>query len=153
MLRVPLRGSFRSPARARRLAFAAALTTVAAVGCSSDSTTAPESIAGSYQANTLTLSQAGQSLDALARGVKLSLSINSSNATTGTLYTPASLNGGVEETLNFTATAVRTGNTVRFNNTSEDALVGELTFTASGNTLRADQTLSNVRYVVVLTRQ
>lgn len=140
----------RTPARLR-LALSAAALTAAAAGCSS--TADPSAIAGSYQATTLRVVPTGQSaIDVLAAGGTLSVTISSTNTTTGTLYVPASLNAGTAYTDNIAGTAVRTGNTVQFTESNGDSFLQGLTFTVNGSSLSANQTLGTATYVVVLTR-
>jgi hypothetical protein len=63
-----------------------------APGCGDDDTPfspTMESVAGSYQATTLTATQAGLTLDLLTLGSSLSLTLNQNGTTSGRLFAPA----------------------------------------------------------------
>lgn len=137
-----------------RLAFTAALLTMSTAAAGCGDSTSPSGIAGSYTATTFRATGPGSApLDVLALGTTISLTISSSNATSGTIYIPASLSDdNIAYTQSLSGTAVRTGNTVRFNQTSDNA-VRDLTFTVNGTALQADQTINQTRVELVLTRQ
>lgn len=127
----------------------------ALAGCNGDTPTASASLAGDYTATTFRLTPAGQAtIDVLARGGTLSLAIGRDNATTGTLSLPPTVTGGSVSTESLTGTAVRTGNTVRFQQPNNDTFVRDLEFTVDGSTLRAEnQTAGAATFTVTLTRQ
>jgi hypothetical protein len=133
----------------RRL-LAASLLLVAASACSS---TDASPLAGSYVATTFQVTPTGQSMiDVLAQGGTLGISITDDNSTSGTLFVPASV-AGTAITESMAGTAVQTGNTVRFTQSS-DTFVRDLTFTVNGSTLQVvNQPLSGATFNVVLTRQ
>ncbi len=138
MLRVPI-GSL-------LLVLAAA---VSACGDSNDPN--GSAVAGNYTATTLRVTPSGESpIDVLASGGSLTLTINAQNQVTGTLNIPPSIDGGL--TASMAGTAIVTGNTVQFDQ-SEDTFVRDLTFSIADSELRADETLSEVRYEVILARQ
>jgi hypothetical protein len=132
----------------RRLLAASLL--VAASACGS---TDASPLAGNYVATTFQVTPTGQSMiDVIAQGGTLGISIADDNSTSGTLFIPASV-AGEALTESMTGTAVQTGNTVRFTQTS-DTFVRDLTFTLNGSTLQAvNQVLSGATFNVVLTRQ
>lgn len=136
----------------RTLALASALA-VAVTGCDSDDPTESDTIAGVYNATTFRVTPAGQgTIDVLAQGGILTLSIASSGATTGILSLPPSVTGGATLTESMVGTAVRTGNTVTFTQ-SADTFVQDLTFTISGSSLRAvDQTAGGANFTITLSR-
>jgi hypothetical protein len=134
----------------RRL-LAASLLLTAASACSSSTDSNP--LAGSYVATTFQVTPSGQSqIDVLARGGSLGISIANDNSTSGTVFVPASV-AGETFTESMAGTAVQTGNTVHFTQSS-DTFVRDLTFTVSGSTLQAvNQVLNGTTFSVVLSRQ
>lgn len=132
----------------------AAVLAVGTLPACSDSTAEPTSIAGSYQATTLQVTPDSEPvIDVLAKGGTLSLTIASNNTTTGALTIPGSLTeDGRPIVEDLAGTAVRSGNTVRFQQ-SGDTFVRDLTFTVSGGRLQTTQTLSGATYSITLTRQ
>lgn len=137
----------------RFVLFALATATAVVAGCKSDSTSPPP-IAGTYTATTLSVTPSGQSsIDVLAQGGTLSITIAADNSTTGTLYLPSSVTGGAPMTASMAGTAVRSGSAVRFQQ-SADTFVRDLVFTLSGTSLQVtNQTVATATYTVVLKRQ
>jgi hypothetical protein len=129
----------------------ALLPVLAACGESTESET---SIAGTWQATTLRVTQSGQApADILPQGASLSITINADNSTSGTLVLPASFTGGAALNASMAGTAVLNGVTVMFSQAA-DTFVRELTFTLSGTMLSAsDQMAGGDTWTVVLTRQ
>jgi hypothetical protein len=121
----------------------------AAGACSSTDASA---LAGNYVATTFQVTPSGPgTIDVLAQGGSLGITIANDNSTSGTLFVPASV-AGAAFTESMAGTAVQTGNTVRFTQ-SADTFVRDLTFTVSGATLQAlNQNLSGSTFTVVLTR-
>lgn len=129
-----------------------ALLTVAACG---DDSTGPSraDVAGDYTATTLVITASGQTINALAAGVTLDVTLNSDGTTTGRLFTPAEFNDPDEGDLDtdLSGTWTLNGNTVTFQQ-SGDTFVRDLRFTFRNDRLEADQTLpSGERFQVVLT--
>jgi len=122
--------------------------------CGSDSTTqASSTIAGNYVATVFQVTPTGLStIDVLAQGGTLTLSIAADNTTTGTISLPASILGtAFSEDLS--GTAVQSGNTVHFEQ-STDTFVRDLTFTIVGTSLQAtNQTAGVASFTITLTRQ
>ena len=155
----------RHPATSRLLArrtlrgVAPVLTSLAVAGalaaCSSDTVTEPTSLAGTYQATTLrALPTGGDDLDLLAEGVSLTLVIAADNSTTGTLTVPGDLTeNGEPATQSMNGSAVRTGNTVRFQQ-SADSFVRDLVWTVGSTTLSVNnQTAGGAAFTITLTRR
>lgn len=133
-----------------------ALTAAGALAsCGGDAPTGTTpSIAGAYTATELRVTPNGQStIDVLAQGGTLAIAIAPDNTTSGTLVLPATVTGGAGVTESMAGTVVRTGNTVRFQQ-SADTFVRDLTWTASGNTLQVkNQTVGSANYTVTMSRQ
>ena len=136
---------------ARRLLLAT--TVVLAAACGDDLIVAP-SLAGSYRATELRATFTGQTpVDVLAAGGTLSITIDGSNATSGTLSIPASLNGGTAFTASMAGTATVTGDNVRFTQNA-DTFVRDLTWTRTATGLRVvSQTAGSASFTITLTRQ
>lgn len=122
-------------------------------GCGSDTPNQPPSIAGAYTATVFRVTPTGQStIDVLAQGGSLSVTIASDNTASGSLSLPASV-AGTAFTASMTGTVVQTGSTVRFEQTA-DTFVRDLTFTVVGNTLQATNQVAGVAsFTVTLSRQ
>ena len=122
-------------------------------GCGSDSPSQPASIAGTYTATVFRVTPTGQpTIDVLAQGGSLSITIAADNTASGTLSIPASV-AGTPFTASMTGTVVQTGSTVRFEQTA-DTFVRDLTFTVVGNTLQATNQVAGVgSFTITLTRQ
>ncbi len=144
--------SFISPRRAL-LAPALAAFAVGALAACSDDPTAPRPIAGRYTATTFRAGPTGQPpIDVLAAGGTLTVEIAADNRTSGTLALPAAVTGGQALTASMAGTAVRTGNTVRFEQ-SADTFVRDLRWTVDGNTLRVQsQAAGEGTFTIALTR-
>ena len=126
----------------------------ASTACGSDSPTQASSpIAGTYVATVLRVTPTGQpTIDVLAQGGTLSITIAADNTTTGSLTLPASLAGSAVS-LSMAGTAVVSGSTVTFQQPG-DTFVRDLTFTISGNTLSvANQAAGSQTFTVTLTKQ
>jgi hypothetical protein len=121
--------------------------------CGGDSGTQPTSIAGNYTATVLQVTPTGQStIDVLAQGGTLSISIASDNSTTGTINLPASV-AGTPFTASLSGTAVVSGNTLHFEQ-SADTFVRDLTFTIVGSTLQATNQVAGVAsFTITLSKQ
>lgn len=126
------------------------------VGCDDDPT-APtrERLAGDYRATTLTVTQGGSTLDALAAGVELEVTLRADGTTEGRFFVPAALNEPDEGDLvaDLEGTWTLQGSTVRFEHDA-DTLVRDMEFTVRGRRLEAEETLGDDGTIrIVLTRQ
>jgi hypothetical protein len=143
----------RSTARqcAGALAFLA-LSSAWLAGCGSDAPNQPSSIAGTYTATVFQVTPTGQpTIDVLAQGGSLSVTIASDNAASGSLSLPPSV-AGAPFTASMTGTAVQTGTTVHFEQTA-DTFIRDLTFTVVGNTLQAtNQVAGSASFTITLSR-
>lgn len=142
-----------SAARQRVTVFALLALSACLSGCGSDTPSQPSALAGTYTATVFRVTPTGQAtIDVLAQGGSLSITIASDNAASGTLSLPASV-AGTPFTASMTGTAVQTGGTVRFEQTA-DTFVRDLTFTIVGNTLQATNQVAGVgSFTITLTRQ
>ena len=133
----------------RRWYAAATLLCVAALAGCYDGPTGPEPLTGTYVATTMLITPGGgETVDLLADGASLTITFGSGYTMTGTLSMPAE---EVEESMN--GTYIRQRNTLEFVQTA-DTFVRDLTWAIGANTLTAsDQTLENVEFEIVLTRQ
>lgn len=122
-------------------------------GCGSDAPNQPSSIAGAYTATVFRVTPTGQpTIDVLAQGGSLSVTIASDKTASGSLSLPASV-AGSPFTASMTGTVVQTNGTVRFEQTA-DSFVRDLMFTIVGNTLQAtNQVAGSASFTVTLSRQ
>jgi len=122
-------------------------------GCGSDSPTQPSSLAGTYVATEFRVTPTGQpTIDVLAAGGSLSVTIASDNTANGSLSIPASV-AGTPFNASMAGTVVQSGSTVKFQQTA-DTFVRDLTFSIVGNTLQATNQVAGVgSFAITLTRQ
>jgi hypothetical protein len=137
----------------RRIPMTLAIASVLSA-CGGDTPTETNALAGSYRATTFRVTPSGQSaIDVLAQSGTLTITIGADNATSGSLFLPASVTGGTALTESMTGTAVRTGNSLQFQQAA-DTFVRNLTWAVSGNTLTVvDQTAGSARFTITLARQ
>jgi hypothetical protein len=136
------------------LAASSILFASASMACGSDSPTQVSSpVAGTYLATEFLVTPAGEpTIDVLAQGGTLSITIAADNRTSGSLTLPASI-AGTDISLSMAGTAVVSGSTVTFQQPG-DTFVRNLTFTVSGNTLSVtNQSTGTATFTVTLTKQ
>ena len=110
----------------------------------------PESIAGTYEAGTFTLS--GQvSADVLAEGGSLTITLNADGTTSGSLLVPAALNEGVDFTADMAGTFSLVGDSLSFSQNA-DSFVRDMSWTVNGSDIEGSGTFSGTTIVVVLNR-
>ena len=119
------------------------------LGCDS---TEPSPIAGTWVATEFTITESGEETDVLAAGGALTITISSTNTTSGSLTIPASVTGEEEFTASMAGTATITGSTVDFEQAA-DSFVRDATWTIVGNTLVTTSTFAGVALDITLTRQ
>jgi hypothetical protein len=121
--------------------------------CGGDSSTQVSTIAGNYSATVFQVTPSGQAtIDVLAQGGILAISILADNSFTGAISVPASVLG-TPFSANLSGTAVQSGNTVQFQQ-SIDTFVRDLTFTIVGTSLQAtNQVAGGASFTITLTRQ
>jgi hypothetical protein len=115
-------------------------------------TSTNEGIAGTYVATTFQAATTDVTVDLLAAGASLTLTLTPAGAVSGTLNVPDTQFGpGVSASM--TGTYTRTGTTVRFTQ-SADTFVRDLSWTVQGNTLVASGNAGGgVSVTIVLTKQ
>lgn len=139
-------------ARSSRAALAIA---ALAVSCGGTETVGPSSLlAGTYAAIVFDVTPLGQSqVSVLAAGGSLSITIDASGTTSGSLLIPGSVTGGAPFTANMAGTAIITALTVEFDQ-GADTFVRDLTFARVALALRVvDQTVGDATYSITLARQ
>ena len=126
------------------------------VGCGDDEPTdSTPPLADTYIATQFTVTRSGQAtIDVLASGGSLVVTIAASGATSGSLTIPASLTGtGQPETISLIGTAVQSGSTVTFQ-LADDSFVRDLEWTLDAVGLRvSNQVAGLASFTIVLTRQ
>ncbi len=137
----------------RRISTTLAVASVLAA-CGSDTPTQANTLAGSYRATTFRVTPTGQSaMDILAQNGTFTITVGADNATTGSLFLPASVTGGAALTASMAGTAVRTGSSIQFQQLA-DTFVRDLVWTVSGNALTVvDQEAGSARFTITLARQ
>ena len=115
--------------------------------------TPAETLVGTYNATRLRFTPSGQAtVDALAAGATITLTLSGSGATSGTFFVPASLNDGVPLTLDLSGTYQSTTGHVTLSH-GADTFLRDVGWTWNGNTLTTNGSAGGVQYDVVLTRQ
>lgn len=123
-----------------------------ALGCGGTEPTS-NPLTGTYSATVFQVVPSGQSsMNVLAAGGSLSITINADNSTTGSLNIPASITGGAAFVASMAGTATISGSVVQFQQTA-DTFVRDLDWTFSGNSLTVtNQLLSGDSHTITLTR-
>jgi hypothetical protein len=127
---------------------------IATAGCGgTDMVGTSTLVAGTYRADQLLVTPTGQTpIDVLAAGGSLSITIEASGATSGSLYVPPTI-GGVPFGVSMVGTATVTATTVQFTQ-SADTFVRDLTWTRSANRLEVtDQQAGGASYTISLVKQ
>lgn len=120
------------------------------LGCD---TTEASPIAGIWSATTFTFTESGKPpADVLAQGGGLTITIVSSNRTSGSLSIPSTITNGAAVVESMVGTAIVNGTTVEFEQAA-DTFVRDVTWTLVGNTLVTNSTIAGVTLNIVLTRQ
>jgi hypothetical protein len=128
------------------------LALLSALACSS-STTASDTVAGTYQASRLRFTEQGQAtVDALAGGATITITLTNTGTTTGTFFVPGALNGGVPQSYDLSGTYLRTGAVLEFTH-SADTFLRDVPWTIQGATLVTTASAGGGQYDVVLSRQ
>ncbi len=117
--------------------------------CGADST-GPEPVPGTYVATTLTVTDNGETINALDRGVSIQLTLRANGTTTGVFHFPAGYESGEPaENIALDGTWSRNGNIITFDQPGADTFLRDAEFRVRGN--RLESTFRTTR--VVLTRQ
>jgi hypothetical protein len=136
----------------RRLSAGLTLALVLA-SCGDDNSFSPtvENVAGSYSASSFTLSTTAGTVDLLALGATVEVTLASDGTTTGRLFVPGGAEGGGDLDEDLTGTWTLAGSTVTFNQTA-DTFIRDAQFTASRNRLTGEGTFSGQTVRLELTR-
>ncbi len=108
-------------------------------------------IVGTYTATSFTM----QSLvnptpvNILTAGGSIQITLNADHTTTGSIFVPPAIDGGISASL--AGTFVLQGNEVTFTQTA-DTFIRDVTWTVSGHTLTGSDIFSGVQVSVTLTR-
>ena len=128
--------------RRRAFRFApAALVFLLACGGSDSFTPTEETVAGTYQASTFTLTSFTGTIDLLLAGATVDATLAPDGTTSGRLFVPGGEEDGSDLDEDLTGTWTLSGQTVTFNQTA-DTFIGEAAFTAGRNTLTAEGTVT-----------
>ena len=122
-------------------------------GGDGDGATGPpaESIAGSYAATNFKVTDSGTTIDVLAQGGSLSITLTSQNATTGRLFVPGGGEGGVDLDADLVGTWTLSAGTVRFTQAA-DTFLRDIAFTVNGQTLVSQDSAGGAVFDIVLSR-
>lgn len=112
----------------------------------------PNPILGTYHASTLTVVVPGQTIDVLATGGSLSITLAANGTTGGRLLAPGGGTNGQALDASMDGTWNQTGNTVRFSQ-SADTFVRDATWTVDAQTLRTTLVSGTTTVTAVLTKQ
>jgi hypothetical protein len=135
-----------------RIARTAALAAVVmAAACGDSFSPTLETVAGTYTATTFTTTANGTTTDQLAAGGSLVLTLAAGGTTSGQLVVPAVGDAGADFIADMAGTWVLTGDKVTFTQ-GADTFVRDMTFTATENELRGDETFGGTRVQVTLRR-
>lgn len=110
-----------------------------------------ESIAGSYAATNFKVMDSGATIDVLAQGGSLSITLTSQNATTGRLFVPGGGEGGVDLDADLVGTWTLSVGTLRFTQAA-DTFMRDIAFTVKGQTLVSQDTAGGAVFDIVLSR-
>ena len=108
-------------------------------------------VAGTYQATSFTMEEAGVTTDWLARGASITLTLGSDGSTRGRLFVPGGGEGGSDFDEDVTGTWELSGTTLRLRHTAATFL-REMTFSVAPSRLSAEETFGAVMVRVVLSK-
>ena len=138
-----------------RSIYSALLVASSALGCGGLDTVGNSNLlSGTYLATIFLVTPTGQAQsDVLAAGGSLSITIDESGNTTGSLNIPGTVTGGAAFTASMAGTATVTGLTVEFNQAA-DSFVRDLTWARIGPDLSvANQVAGSASFTITLTHQ
>lgn len=128
-----------------------ALAALAVLGCGDSFSPTLDSVAGTYAATRLVTTSTGTATDQLAGGATLTITLAEGGTTTGQLMLPASDVNGAGLTASMAGTWSLTGDQVVLTQ-GADTFVRDLTFTATEDELKADDTFGGTRVEITLRR-
>lgn len=122
-------------------------------GCGDSPTEpSPADVVGSYAATTLTVDDGDSTIDALAEGASLTITLGSDGTTTGTFVVPASLSeSGEEEQADLEGTWTLDGSSVRFDQQA-DTFLRDIALQVTDGALEGEEDFGSEAVRVVLER-
>jgi hypothetical protein len=135
-------------ARATTVALAAIL-----ASCSDDDAFSPttDNVAGSYSAATFTVTSPAGTVDLLALGAQVDVTLSTDGATTGHLFAPGGGENGEDLEADLTGTWTLTGSTVTFDQEG-DTFIRDVEFTATRDQLTGEGTFEDETVRLVLAK-
>ena len=126
---------------------------LALLGCGDETPFSPtlETVAGSYQATSLTATENGITADLLLVGASLTVVLNENGTTTGRLVAPGLGENGADVDEDLAGTWTLAGSTVTFDQAG-DTFIRDVPFTAERDRLSAEGTFDGVIVRAVLTK-
>lgn len=122
-------------------------------GCGDEDGFSPsvETVAGSYSASSFTVGSGAGTIDLLALGSSVAVTLAPGGTTTGRLFVPGGAEGGGDLDADLTGTWTLEGSTVTFNQTA-DTFIRDAQFTASRDRLTGEGTFDGQTVRLVLTK-
>ncbi len=111
-----------------------------------------ETVAGSYQASSLTGTQSGITVNLLSLGATVAIVLNTDGTTTGRIFAPGLDEGGQDLDVDLAGTWTLQGETVTFNHPG-DTFIRDIPFTVGRNRLAGEGTFRTVTVRLTLTKQ
>jgi hypothetical protein len=111
-----------------------------------------ESVAGSYQASSLTGTQSGITVNLLSLGASVAIVLNENGTTTGRVFAPGLDDGGQDLDVDLAGTWSLQGETVTFNQAG-DSFIRDVPFTVGRNRLQGEGTFKTVTVRLTLTKE
>lgn len=134
-----------------RTAMTCLLAALAACGGDDGFSPTVQNVAGAYTATEFTATGDAGTLDLLALGAEVTVTLATDGTTTGRLFVPGILLGGNDIDEDVAGTWALSGSTVTFTPTA-GTLIGTLEFTVSGNRLASEGLYQGYTLRIVLTR-
>ena len=127
---------------------------LALAGCGDDDSFSPttDNVAGSYSASSFTVSSTLGTIDLLALGASVEVTLEPDGTATGRLFVPGGAAGGSDLDADLTGTWSLAGSTVTFNQTA-DTFIRDADFTAEENRLTGEGTFNGQTVRVVLEKE
>lgn len=131
----------------------ALLLAVALGGCGDDEAFSPtiETVAGNYSASAFTLTTAAGTVNLLAQGSEVTVTLAADGTTTGQLFVPGGDEDGGDLDLDLTGTWTLSGSTVTFDHDA-DTFIRDVEFIAGQNRLTAEGDFGDESIRLVLTK-
>jgi hypothetical protein len=111
-----------------------------------------DTVAGSYQASSLTGTQSGITVNLLSLGATVAITLNPDHTTTGRIFAPGLDEGGQDLDVDLAGTWALQGETVTFNHPG-DTFIRDIPFTVGRNRLQGEGTFKTVTVRLTLTKE